>query len=119
MSNYAFNPSLQQFVGQDVWVKVKFYYSASVTEIYFINILDVDYENQQVDFLYMEHYKMEAILQCATMDSGDYNELCDDVDGVCMTGIHAFDEYELCEPVELYTQQEVLECLYNCEVTEY
>ena len=114
-----FNPSLQQFVGQDVWVKVKFYYSASVTEIYYINILYVDYENQQVDFLYMEYYRMDAILQCATMERGDYNELCDDVDGVCTAGIGMFDEYELCEPIELYSHQEVLDCLENCEVTGY
>lgn len=111
-----FNPALQQFVGQDVWVKVKFYYSASTTEIYYINILDVDYDNQHVDFLYMEYYKMGAIIQCATMDRSDYNELCEDVDCVCGSPIFAFDDYELIIPVEMYTHQEVLECLENCEV---
>ena len=113
-----FNPALQPFVGQNIWVKVKFYYSASVTEIYYVNLLDVDYDNQQVNFLYMEYYKMNAIIQCATMDSGDYNELCEDVDSVCDSPIFAFDEYELITPVELYTHEDVLECLANCEVYE-
>jgi len=114
-----FNPALQQFVGQDIWVKVKFYYSASYSEVLYVNILDVDYDNQQVGFLCMEYYKMDAIIQCATMDSGDYNELCEDVDSVCDSPIFAFDDYELITPVEMYTHQEVRECLENCEVVDY
>ena len=115
-----FNPELLPFLGQDVWVKVIIPYEdfrgKRYTSTEYLNIGEVGRDNNTIYVGNISDKCVELLLSGAPLEQPEHDDIFEGLNLRVAATINDLDEYTIYQPAELYTTDELLGLLDNCDI---